>query len=236
MNRPLILLAVPLLTVCAQAQADFYSHRYGGVAFSDAELAGFCRGATGFVQGLNSPQQTSTTNACSENGDGWKIYGGWRWTPHLAVEASYQQLANAELDFRVDADNGEYLRFEDEIETQLINVFAVAHWPLVEGINLFGKLGGGLWNSKISERQSGELLFVYLVGEDALEERLTEVSGRVEDRANGFHWGYGVGISYRHQNAWTLRAEWESFSDVGSDDFRSGFDVEAASLGWSMHF
>ncbi|MFC6633109.1 outer membrane beta-barrel protein [Microbulbifer taiwanensis] len=236
MNRPHFLLAVPLLTTCVQAQADFYSHKYGGIAYSDMQLQDFCSGAAEFVQSLNLPQQTASSSGCGERGDGWKIYGGWRWTPHLAVEASYHQLASAELDFRIDADNGEYLQFEDEIETQLINAFVIGHWPLAEGLSLFGKLGGGAWNSELSERQTGELFFVYQIGEEAFEERLTEVSGKATEVHNGFHWGYGFGLSYRYRNSWTLRAEWESFSEVGSEDFRGGFDVEAASLGWSMHF
>lgn len=236
MNRPLFLLAVPLLTLSAQTRADFYSHKYGGIGYSDMQLQGFCSGATGFVQRFNIPGQTATSGACNDSGNGWKIYGGWHWTPSLAVEASYQQLTTSELNFRIDGGSGDYLTFEDEVETRLLNAFAVGHWPVAGGFSLFGKLGGGVWNAELSERQSGELFFIYQVGPDAFEPRLTEVSGRAGRNDNGFHWGYGAGISYSYGNDWTLRAEWETFRDISNDELRGGFDVEAATVGWSMHF
>ncbi|WP_308365882.1 MULTISPECIES: outer membrane beta-barrel protein [unclassified Microbulbifer] len=236
MNRQLFLLVVPALALAAPTQADFYSHRYTGVSYSDLDIQGFCEAGNQFVQGLNNPERAATTGGCSQGGSGWKIYGGWRWKPEVAVELSYQQLSDNQLDFRLDFPTGEYLEIGDEIETQLINAFAVGHWPIGGGFSLFAKAGGGFWASKLSESQSGELLFIFENEEGEIEEELIAVSGRVEERDTGFHWGYGAGISYRYQNNWTIRAEWESFSDVGSEDFRGGFDVETASLGWSMHF
>ncbi|AMX03342.1 outer membrane beta-barrel protein [Microbulbifer thermotolerans] len=236
MKRPNVLLAVFFLVACAQTQADFYSHKYGGIGYGNTELQGFCNGAAVFVRNLNSSGQTASASACGEKGDSWKIYTGWRWTPYMAVEASYQQLAKADLDFRIDATNGEFLQFEDRIKTHLLNAFIVGHCPLFEGLSLFGKLGGGLWSAELSERQSGQLLFAYPVAEDEVETRLEEVSGKAYDSDNGFHWGYGFGIDYRYRNKWTLRAEWESFTEVGSDSFRSDFDAQSATLGWSMHF
>ena len=235
MNRPLSLLAVPLLILCASAQADFYSHRYAGVSLSDAELQGFCTDAQAFVQEINAGGQKAV-NSCGSSGDSWKIYGGWRWSPMLAVELSYQQLPESELDFRISADSGEYLEFSDRIQTHLANAYFIGHWPLGGGFSLFGKAGGGLWASDLSERQSGELYFAYPLEDGTFEPRLTPVSGHVADSRNGFHWAYGAGISYRYHNRWTLRAEWESFNNVGSDEFFSAYDVETASLGWSMHF
>ena len=236
MRRPLSLLAVPLLCFGGQAQADFYSHRYAGVGYSDTTLDGFCDGADAFVQGLANRGEAASAGTCNDSGDGWKIYGGWRWSPYLAVEGSYQQLTDAEFDFRVDGERDDYLIFQDKIETRLINAFIVGHWPLLDGLSLFGKLGGGVWNSDFSEHQSGELYFVFPVNEETVAEELLPVQGRAGDRDSGVHWSYGLGISYRYRNSWSLRAEWESFGDVGSDDFRSAFDVETASLGWSMHF
>ncbi|WP_346837551.1 outer membrane beta-barrel protein [Microbulbifer sp. SAOS-129_SWC] len=231
MARPLFLLAVPLLTLCTQAQADFYSHRYAGVSISDATLQGFCSGAEAFVQGISASNST-----CSSGGDGWKVYGGWRWSPLLAVELSYQQLPTSSLDFRVNGDRDDYIRAQDEIKTRLANAFVVGHWPLGSGFSLFGKAGGGIWLAEFTERQSGQLYARYLQQDGTVNEVLVSVNGKAADNDSGFQWGYGAGISYRYHNSWTLRAEWESFSDVGSDKFRSSFDVQTASLGWSMHF
>ncbi|MGL6162239.1 outer membrane protein [Microbulbifer sp.] len=249
MNRQLFLLVVPALALAAPAQADFYSHRYAGVSYSDTGLSGFCTGGGKTVQNLNSDEQTARLGNCSETGSGWKIYSGWRWTPYLAVEGSYQRLASGTV--AVERTNVQLFpigffpewRERNEISTSLGNVFMVGHWPLFEGFSLFGKLGGGFWNSRIKQRVDAvELRAQPLPEEEVVEGEddfiLIEVpaSGTFEDSQNGFHWGYGAGISYRHQNSWTIRAEWEAFSDVGSDDFFSSFDVQSASLGWSMHF
>lgn len=230
MARPLFLLAVPLLTLCAGARADFYSHRYAGVSISDDTLQGFCSGAEAFVQRIEA------SGNCASGGDSWKVYGGWRWSPLLAVELSYRQLAKAKLDFRLNGDRDEYIQVQDKIDTSLADAFIVGHWPLGGGFSLFGKAGGGIWFSHLSERQSGQLYLSYQQEDGTDAEVLIPISGKATDNDNGFHWGYGAGISYRYHNSWTLRAEWENFNDVGSDNFRSSFDVQTASLGWSMHF
>lgn len=236
MPRQTFLLAVPLLALCASAQADFYSHRYAGVSLTEIDQQGFCSNAEGFVRGLSSDSWHASGQGCSEGGDGWKLYGGWRWTPHLAVEAGYQQLADSKLGFRLDADQNQYLQFRDKIRTRLANAYVVGHWPIAAGFSVFGKVGGGLWWSELSERRSGAVLFEFEDEEGNREKRLVEINGRIGASDNGFHWGYGAGISYQHRNRWSIRAEWESFGDLGSEELRGDYDVEVASLGWSMHF
>jgi len=230
MARPLFLLAVPLLTLCAHAQADFYSHRYVGVSLNDDTVQGFCSGAEAFVQGIDAGGN------CASGGDGWKVYGGWRWSPLLAVELSFQQLPTSELDFRLNGERDDYIQAKDKIDTRLANAFVVGHWPLGGGFSLFGKAGGGIWIADFSEKQSGQLYAQYQQEDGTIAEVLVPVNGKAADSDTGFHWGYGAGVSYRYHNSWTLRAEWESFSDIGSDNFRSSFDLQSASLGWSMHF
>lgn len=236
MHRHNLLLAVFLLALSGGTRADFYSHRYAGASFSNIDQQGFCSGAEAFVQDINSDDRRASGQGCSEGGDGWKLYSGWRWTPHLAVEASYQQLADSELGFRLDGERNQYLQIRDRVRTRLANAFFVGHWPLAAGFSVFGKVGGGLWWSELSERQSGEVLFVFENEDGTEEERLVAINSRAGTSDNGFHWGYGAGISYRHHNSWTIRAEWESFGDIGSDQLRAGYDVQTASLGWSMHF
>jgi opacity protein-like surface antigen len=234
MQRLLFLLVVS--TLALPASADFYSHRYAGVSFSNTDLDGFCEGGEAFIARNNVPGQSLTAAGCGDSGDGWKIYSGWRWTPYLAVEGSYQQLSEANLDFEYRNDDSEHLFIQDEIKTQLGNAFIVGHWPLMESLSLFGKLGGGFWMSEFSERQSGEVLYIVPVSEEEFILELGPYSAKFSDSESGFHWGYGVGVSYIHQNRWSIRAEWESFSDIGTEEFRGEFDVQSASLGWSMHF
>ena len=236
MTRPSLLLVVPALALTSTASADFYSHRYAGVSFGSAEQTGFCDAANRGVQRFSGDGQSATLSTCGESKNNWKLYAGWRWSPFLAFEGNLQKLEKSELDFQIDFEDGGFLVFEDEIETYLINAYAVGHWPIYEGISLFAKVGGGFWNSELSERGAGELPFIFLQEDGTLVTALAPVSGDSGLTDNGFHYGYGAGLSYRHNNDWTLRAEWESLNDLGSDELRGTFDVNTASLGWSMHF
>ncbi|MFI2811494.1 MULTISPECIES: outer membrane beta-barrel protein [Microbulbifer] len=237
MPRPHVLLAVlTSLTLALPASADFYSHRYVGVSVGDAGQGNFCPQASDRVQRFSFNGEPARLLNCGEGGETWKLYTGWRWSPYFAVEASLQQLASSDLDFEFRNARGEFLRLEDELETYLVNAYAVGHWPLYRGLSLFAKVGGGAWNMELSERQAGEFLFRFQQEDGTITEELVPVNGSSGATDNGFHYGYGAGISYRHHNNWTLRAEWETFSDIGSGELRGEFDVETASLGWSMHF
>lgn len=237
MVRPPLLLVVPAALLANIVHADFYSHRYGGAAVLNGQLDGFCAQGRGFVDGLNFDSQQASTNRCDQDGSGLKLYAGWQWSPYLAVEADFRQVAEGELRFNVSNPQTPYLAVRDRVTTRMGNAFIVGHFPVGgDGFSLFGKLGGGFWLSEITEYQSGEAIFLVRMEDDSIGEVTVPVSGRFSDNASGFHWGYGAGISYSHRNSWTLRAEWELFPDIGSEDFRADYDVETTSLGWSIHF
>ncbi|WP_237066927.1 outer membrane beta-barrel protein [Microbulbifer guangxiensis] len=235
MTRPSLLLAVPLLALSNLASADFYSHRYAGFSFGNADQAGFCEATDARINRFASDTQDVTERSCEGADQLIKLYGGWRWTPNLAVEASVQQLDDSNISFTVTNDRGEFLQFEEEIETRLASAYVVGHLPLFGGASLFAKAGGGLWTGTLNGRQRGELLAA--VEEDGeIREVPVEVRGRAAEADNGFHWSYGAGISYRNEDNWTVRAEWETFQDIGSDTLRGAYDLESVSLGWSLHF
>ncbi|WGL18474.1 hypothetical protein PVT68_09280 [Microbulbifer bruguierae] len=82
----------------------------------------------------------------------------------------------------------------------------------------------------------GEGLFS-ITGQDGETIEMTiPVSGNFRDNTSGIHWGYGAGLSYRYNNSWSIRAEWEFFPEIGSEELRGVRDVETASLSWAMHF
>lgn len=238
MKKSLTLLAAPLLTLCAGAQADFYSHKYAGFGFGNSDRSGFCEVSGAAIAAADSaPDQSFTSLGCDDAGNGWKIYGGWRWTPQMAVETSFHQLSRNELKAEQKLDDGSHQVIDDEITTRLGNLFFVGHWPLAEGLSLFGKLGGGFWFSERDTGFDGEAFFQVAVDEN--DEPIFELlpfSRSQSSNDSGFQWGYGAGISYSYQNRWTIRAEWENFADVGSEDFFGGDDAETLTLGWSMHF
>ena len=235
MNRPTFLLAVPLLALPSLASADFYSHRYAGLSFGNADQQGFCDSVDAQISRFDTDSQNVAERGCEGAEQLVKLYGGWRWTPSLAVEASVQQLDDNKVGFTLTNARGEFLRVEDEIETRLATAYAVGHLPLFDGASVFAKAGGGFWMGQLSERQRGEVL-VPIEQDGVIQEVPVEIRGRAREADSGFHWSYGAGISYRNENNWTIRAEWETFQDIGSDDLRGTYDLETVSLGWSLHF
>ncbi|QIL90264.1 outer membrane beta-barrel protein [Microbulbifer harenosus] len=237
MVRPTLLLVVPAALLANAASADFYSHQYGGIALFTSELNGFCAQGRDFVGRLNFESQQASTSGCEQTNPGLKLYGGWQWSPYLAIEADFRQVAEGDLHFDVSNPQTPYLSVRDRVTTRMGNAFIVGHLPLGrDGFSMFGKLGGGFWLSQITEYQNGEAIFLVRMEDGSVEELSIPVSGKFSDNASGFHWGYGGGISYSHRNSWTIRAEWELFPEIGSQDFRAEYDVQTTSLGWSMHF
>ncbi|KUJ83570.1 porin family protein [Microbulbifer flavimaris] len=235
MNRPTFLLAVPLMALPNLASADFYSHRYAGISFGNAEQQGFCTSVDAQISRFDTDTQDVPERSCEGAGNLIKLYGGWRWTPNLAVEASVRQLDDNRVGFTLTNDRGEFLQVEDEIKTRLATAYVVGHLPFFGGASFFAKAGGGFWMGELSGRQRGEVL-VAVQEDGVIREVPVEVRGRGAEADNGFHWSYGAGISYRNHNNWTVRAEWETFQDIGSEDLRGSYDLETVSLGWSLHF
>lgn len=237
MVRPSLLLVVPAALLANTVSADFYSHRYGGGAVLNGDLDGFCTEGRDFVDRLSFESQQASLSGCEQRDTGWKLYGGWQWSPYLALEADLRQVAEGELRFDVSTPQTQHLAVHDRVTTRMGNAFIVGHLPLGRnGFSLFGKLGGGFWLSQITEYQKGEAIFLVRMEDESIQEITVPVSGKFSDNASGFHWGYGAGISYSHRNSWTVRAEWELFPEIGTEDFRAEYDAQTTSLGWSMHF
>ena len=237
MVRPHLLLVVPAALLAHSASADFYSHRYGGISLADSQSTGFCYQNQSFVTNLSSESQQASLGRCNEQGASWKLYGGWQWTPHVAVEADVRQNADASFQFNVSNANVPWLSVRDRVSTRMGNLFVLGLLPISDaGFSVFGKLGGGVWISQITEHQEGEAVFLVQLEDQSIAEVVAPVSAKFSDNDSGFHWGYGAGISYRHRSSWTIRAEWEQFPDVGSDELRAQYDVETTSVGWSYQF
>lgn len=238
MVRPLLLLVVPLaLLGSSLVSADFYSHRYGGIALQATDLNDLCTDTRDFVGQLNNTNQVATLSGCSDGGEGAKLYAGWRWSPNFAVEADLRQTATSTSNFVVSNPQFPRLAVKDRITSRMGNAFFIGHLPVGRsGFSVFGKLGGGFWFNELRSLQRGEALAVFQLEDGSLQPVAIPVEGTFSDTSSGFHWGYGAGVSYQLKDRWTIRAEWELFPEVGNEELRGDYQVESASLGWSIHF
>ncbi|WP_105102983.1 outer membrane beta-barrel protein [Microbulbifer pacificus] len=238
MVRPSLLLVVPLSLLGSNlACADFYSHRYGGLSIQSTALDPLCSSSRGLVDSLNREEQSAEFKGCSDSGPGAKLYAGWRWSPNFAVEVDLRQAATHSTQFIVSNPQLTYLHVKDSVTTRMGNAFFVGHLPVEgSGFSVFGKLGGGFWLNQLRSRQRGDVLAVFELEDGTLQPVIFPIDGVFSESTSGFHWGYGVGMSYSFGDRWTLRAEWEMFPEIGSDELFGEYDVESASLGWSVHF
>lgn len=127
---------------------------------------------------------------CSrDNSDpAWKVFGGYKVLPNLAIEAAY-------IDF------GEYSttrHYEDNdkdpaFDAKGVSLMAVGSVPLTKKVNLFGKLGMLTWEQDVSDPAFPEGGTSHNEGTDL---------------------AVGVGIGVQLSKNISLRAEAEHFDDI----------------------
>lgn len=129
-----------------------------------------------------------------DDGDGIKVYGGYRFNRYIALEGALVSL-------------GEDLGPADVIKDG-ISVQAVATWPVRKKLGLFVKVGFFDWEERVG---SGEFeCFSFSGGFTCFEEE-----DKIDDGTSAI---YGLGLDYHFGRRWSFRVEGERFVDVGEGD------------------
>ncbi len=129
-----------------------------------------------------------------DDGDGFKVYGGYRFNRYIALEGALVGLGD---------DLGPIDVIKDGISVQ-----AVATWPVRKKLGLFAKAGFVDWEERAG---SGELeCFSFSGGFTCFEEE-----DKIDDGTGAV---YGLGLDYHFGRRWSFRAEAERFVDVGEGD------------------
>ena len=124
----------------------------------------------------------------NETDQGFKIYGGWQFSPYLAVEIAYIDLGS----YKVPGNSYGATFDQYGFTAQFVGLL-----PLGEsGVSLFGKAGMNLWSI---DRYNNSYYY-----------------SSADDSGTDLAVGAGVQIDFhRHMG---LRAEWERFYDVAGGD------------------
>jgi OOP family OmpA-OmpF porin len=143
---------------------------------------------------------------CDDTDTGWKLFGGYRFTQYVAIEAGY-------VDF------GEYSGSSGGIsasaEATGVTAHVVGTLPLHDRFSLIGRLG--TIYSDVDVKASG---FGITIREDD----------------QSFAFAAGVGAEVNITDQFSLRAEYELFKDVGDDNSTGEDDVYLASLSAVFRF
>jgi len=158
---------------------------------------------------------SSTTVA--DNTDGaWKLYGGYRYNRHLAVEVGYTDFGRISTRTVTTAPAGV---LGSDTQGNAWSLDAVGLIPLSPSAALFGKLGVHRW---------------------ATEGRVPAVAGgtatTVGARDTGTGWKYGLGAQFEVSRTAFLRVEWERLRDVGNAATTGRGDVDVWTFGLHYRF
>jgi OOP family OmpA-OmpF porin len=142
----------------------------------------------------------------NETDTGFKLFGGYQFSRYFALEGALVGLTY-EVGPANDSKDG-------------LAVEAVGILPIGKRFGLLGKLGFFSWDEYVGNNTYNCYSFT---GGYTCYQNQTEID-------NGTSAVYGVGLQYYVTKRWSLRTEWERFTDVGEGD------VDLISFNGVFHF
>lgn len=153
--------------------------------------------------------------SCDETDNGWKIFGGYQFTPNWGLEVFYADLGEAEARGTA-PDLGVPVSVSVDAEVDGFGASAVGTWPINDKFSVFGKVGFFTWDLNTSLR--GTAIDVGV-----------PVLASIDKDDDGTDLTYGIGAQYSFNETFAIRVEWERFDDVG-DAVESDFDFLSAGI------
>lgn len=147
--------------------------------------------------------------SCDSTDTGWKIFGGYQFTPNFEAEAFYADLGDTSANGTIQG-----LPATANVEIDGFGISAIGIFPIGDKFDVLGKLGFLRWDIKSSA---------------------TVGSNSASLEANGTDIMFGIGARYSFSERFAIRVEWERFNDVGDDNIgESDVDLLSAGIVWSF--
>ena len=151
------------------------------------------------------------TCTADEEDTGFKLFGGYNFTPNFGLEAFYVDLGEASIT-GTDSFLG---AARATIEVSGFGLAAVGRLPVADRFEILGKAGLFIWDIDVGV-QSG-------IGSGSLSDDGTDLM-------------LGLGGGYKLTENLSLQAEWERFLDVGDDNTTGQSDVDLFSVCLVLRF
>lgn len=174
----------------------------GGGGAGYGSFDGLCRDITGALPG----QQVVVDCEGDETVFGWKVFGGWRVSPFVAIEVGYADFGKADGDTRIFGQD-----VNGKIAADAWFAELVGSLPLGEQGRVFGKLGIATVDAKLTTDVFPVPLATGSPPQSSYSTDSTDVV-------------YGVGGELRFTERVLGRLEWERF------DFEGGIDLVSVSI------
>lgn len=193
----LLFLVLAALGLPALAQAPLSGFYVGG-SFGLAEARSVCN--------TNWLPAGTTVGGCDKKDMGWKVYGGYQFTPHWGAEVGYVDFGKQRWGVAI----GGVTPAIAEAETKAWQLAATGTLPIVPEFGVFGKLG--------------------LYGSD-MDVRANNISAN----GNSTDYMWGLGAQWYFGRNWSMRLEFERFNNAGNSSIGTT-DYDLISIGAMFRF
>lgn len=143
----------------------------------------------------------------------WKLFGGYKITPNIAVEGSYVDFGKAENKFVIPGGiPGNAVANPARINSKAtaIGVAGVASAPLTDSFNLFGKAGFAAWEAE----KAGVIENVTI--------RNVKQDVKTNTKTDGVDLSLGAGAEYKINDNFGIRGEYEHFNGLNANMYSIG--------------
>lgn len=171
------------------------------------------RSDTGWYLGASIGQSTVDIEGCGggitcdDKDTAWRILGGYQINRNFGVELGFHQFGDASA-----TAPGERVDFE----ANAFELLGVGRIPLTNNFALYGKAGFYRGEAKAS---GNTILF----GPIDIKETTTDLT-------------YGFGVQYSFNPQLSIRAEWQSYPNMGDDATIGESDIDVMSVGLVVRF
>jgi OOP family OmpA-OmpF porin len=188
--------------------------------------AGISLGQSKFKDACSSEPEVTVTS-CKDNDTAWKLFGGYQFTPNLAVEFGYNDFGKAKgtatfAFANIPAPGTTATGSADvAVEATAWELTGIGSWPLANHFSIYGKLGA--YYGEVKAKVNGTIT----------NPPLGAFGGTMKDSNTNLTFGFGA--RYDFTNNIGLRAEWQRFSKMGGDNTGKA-DVDVLGVGVLYRF
>ena len=188
------------------------------------------------------PGNVESTTTVDDAAFSWKAFAGYRFNDYMAMEFGYVDLGTAENAMHaistIDIDGNllmgdRTVTIEADsfasIETRGLLLTLNGSYPVYDKVRVFGKVGGFLWKSDITSTTTTQMTTVFTSPPALTIPVPPQQSATFTNEKDSISLIYGAGAEYNFYDNFTLRAEWERYTDIGNgirdvDVFNIGID------------
>ena len=188
-------LAILVATPAWSQDAGFYL----GASIGQSRAKDFCDDSGGF--------------SCDDKDTAWKLFGGYQFNRHLAVEAGYTDLGEVGASGVLSG-----VSVRGTVEVTAFELMGVGSFPVMDRFALYGKLG--VYRAETEQSVTGTLGTITVT--DNASENNTDLT-------------FAFGARFDITRNLGIRAEWQRYLDVGGGEIGED-DVDVLSVGVLWRF